>query len=438
MAESFCGLRRSDRLSATEAKMEAIVERCCGLDVHQATVVACVLVGRAGPKALKEVRTFGTTTRELLQLRDWLASEGCTHVGMESTGIYWMPVYAVLEDQFELIVGNAHQIRNVPGRKTDVKDSEWIADLLRHGLIPRSFVPPKPIRELRILLRYRRKVIEARSAERNRLLKLLETANIKLASVVSDVFGVSGMLMLRAIVDGEPTPEQMAQLARGKLRNKIELLAPTLEGRVEEHHRFILRLQLRRLDHADADVAELDARIDQKLEPYAIQHRLLKEIPGVERTLAATLLAELGTDMTVFRSAAHLASWAGVCPGNHESAGKRSSGRTRKGNSFLKTALVEAAISASRKKGSFLKDKYWKLKSRRGPKRAAMAIAHKILVAVFHMLTTGASYRDLGDTFLDQMDASRTLNNLRRRIERLGYSVHLEQLPVPLLPPTPA
>ena len=416
--------------------MEAIVERCCGLDVHQASVVACVLVGRAGPKPRKEVRTFGTTTRELLELRDWLASEGCTHVGMESTGVYWMPVYAVLEDQFELVVGNARQIRNVPGRKTDVKDSEWIADLLRHGLIPKSFVPPKPIRELRTLLRYRRKVIEARTAERNRLLKLLETANIKLSSVVSDVFGVSGMLMLKAIIDGHPTPEQMAQLARGAMRKKIDLLIPALDGRVEEHHRFILRLQLRRLEHADTDVAELDARIDHKLEPYAIQHRLLKEIPGVERTLAATLLAELGTDMTVFGGPAQLASWAGVCPGNNESAGKRSSGRTRKGNIFLKTALIEAAVGASHKKGSYLKDKYWKLKSRRGPKRAAMAIAHKILIAAFHMLATDAPYRDLGDAFLDRLNTSRTIHALKRRIERLGYAIHLEH--TPLAPPTTA
>jgi transposase len=406
--------------------MEAIVERCCGLDVHQATVVACLLVGCAGPKPRKEVRTFGTTTRELLSLRDWLAEQGCTQVGMESTGVYWMPVYAVLEDEFELVVGNAHQIRNVPGRKTDVKDAEWIADLLRHGLIPKSFVPPKPIRELRGLLRYRRKVIEARTAERNRLLKLLETANIKLASVVSNVFGVSGMLMLRAIVDGAPTPEQMAELARGKLRKKIELLAPALEGRVEEHHRFILRLQIRRLEHADADVAELDDRIDQKLEPYAKQHELLKEIPGVEHVLAATIIAEMGTDMTVFHSAAHLASWTGICPGNNESAGKRASGRTRKGNVFLKTALVEAAVSASRKKGSYLKDKYWKLKSRCGSKRAAVAIAHKILTAAFHMLATGANYRELGDSFLDNLDTSRTVHHLKRRIERLGYLVHIE------------
>jgi transposase len=407
--------------------MEAIIERCCGLDVHQATVVACLLIGSAGPKPRKEVRTFGTTTRELLQLRDWLAAEGCTHVGMESTGVYWMPVNAILEDDFELVIGNAQQIRNVPGRKTDIKDSEWIADLLRHGLMASSFVPPKPIRELRELLRYRRKVVEARTAERNRLLKLLETANIKLAGVVSDVFGVSGMLMLRAILEGEATPEQMAQLARGRARRKIDRLAPALEGRVEDHHRFVLRMQLRRLEQADADVSGLDARIASKIEPYAQQHRLLKQIPGVDRTLAAVLIAELGTDMTVFHSGAHLASWAGVCPGNHESAGKRKSGRTRKGNIFLKSALVEAATSASRKKSSYLKDKFWRLKSRRGPKRAAMAIAHKILLSAYRMLATGNSYQELGDSFLDRLDTTRTVNNLKRRIERLGYVVRIER-----------
>src|SRR5881397_440890 len=228
--------------------MEPIVERACGLDVHQATVVACLLAGQAHEKPRKEVRTFGTFTEDLVKLRDWLQSEGCTHVGMESTGVYWKPVYAVLEDAFEIIVGNAHHIKNVPGRKTDVRDSEWIADLVRHGLIAKSFVPPKPIRELRDLLRYRRKLVESRSSERNRLLKLLETANIKLASVASDVFGVSGMLILRAILQGEATPDQMAQLAKGRLRHKASDLARALEGTVEEHHRFLLGFQLRRLE----------------------------------------------------------------------------------------------------------------------------------------------------------------------------------------------
>ena len=411
--------------------MQAVYERCAGIDVHKRTVVVTVLVA-VGQDVLekaavhKQTRTFGTMTADLLELAEWLEALGVTHVAMESTGVYWWPVYNRLEEGRTILLVNPRHIKAVPGRKTDVKDSEWIADLLRHGLIPKSFVPPKPIRELRALLRYRRKVIEARTAERNRLLKLLETANIKLASVVSDVFGVSGMLMLRAIVDGAPTPEQMAMLARGKLRKKMGLLTPALEGRVEEHHRFILRLQLRRLEQADADVVELDARIDLKLEPYAKQHELLKEIPGVERTLAATFIAELGTDMTVFHSAAHLASWAGVCPGNNESAGKRGSARTRKGNVFLKTALVEAAIGASQKRGSYLKAKYWKLKSRCGPKRAAVAIAHKILTAAFHMLSTGTNYRELGDSFLDKLDTSRTVHHLKRRIEHLGYLVHLE------------
>ncbi len=252
--------------------MEPIVERACGLDVHRATVVACLLVGQAHERARKEVKTFGTFTEDLVKLRDWLQSEGCTHVGMESTGVYWKPVYAILEDAFEIIVGNAHHIRNVPGRKTDVKDSEWIADLVRHGLIAKSFVPPKPIRELRDLLRYRRKLVESRTAERNRLLKLLETANIKLASVASDVFGVSGMRMLRAILKGEATPEQMAQLAKGRMRRKASDLARALEGRVEEHHRFLLGFQVRRLEQVDADLALLEQRIDEKLKPYAEFH----------------------------------------------------------------------------------------------------------------------------------------------------------------------
>src|SRR6266852_1814721 len=348
------GQRRRARLS--------IVERCCGLDVHQATIVACLLVGRASQKPRKAVKTFRAMTQDLLALRDWLLSEGCTHVGMESTGVYWKPVHAVLEGAFQIVVGNARHIRNVPGRKTDVKDSEWIADLLRHGLIAKSFVPPKPIRELRDLLRYRRKVVESRAAERNRLLKLLETANIKLASVAANVFGVSGMLMLNAILKDDSSPAQMAQLAKGRIRGKIPELKLALEGSVQEHHRFLLRLQLRRLKRADEDLAELEQRIDERLEPYREQQTLLVQIPGIDRIGAAVMIAELGTDMTVFHSAKHLAAWAGVCPGNNESAGKRKSDRVRSGNAHLKTALVEAANAASHKKGSYLKDKFFRIK----------------------------------------------------------------------------
>lgn len=414
--------------------MEPIIECCCGLDVHQATVVACVLVGGAHQKPRKEIRIFGTKTRELMGLRDWLHDHGVAHVGMEATGIYWKPVYAVLEDDFELVVGNAHHIRNVPGRKTDVKDSEWIADLLRHGLIAKSFVPPKPIRELRDLLRYRRKLVENRSAERNRLQKLLETANIKLASVASDVFGVSGMAMLKALVRGEATPAEMAQLAKKRLRQKLGELELALEGKVEEHHRFILEMQLARLEQLDDHVTKLDARIDAKLAPYREHRERLAQIPGVDRILSAVIIAELGTDMSVFKSAAHLAAWAGVCPGNNESAGKRKKGTARKGNVHLMTALVEAAHAASRKKDSYFKDKFFRLKARRGYLRAAVAIAHKILKAVYVMLSTGADYRELGAAYLDATDARRVTGNLVRRLERLGYDVTITpHLPEPAL-----
>jgi transposase len=407
--------------------MQVIVERCCGLDVHQETVVACLLIGLAGARPSKEVRTFGTMTCDLEALCDWLKAAGVTHVGMESTGVYWRPVYAVLEGHFDLIVGNARHIRNVPGRKTDVKDAEWIADLVRHGLITKSFVPPAPLRDLRELLRYRRKLMESQAAERNRLLKLLETANIKLASVASDVFGVSGRAMLKALIEGNASAEEMAALAKGQLRRKRAELVLALDGKMKEHHRFLLAMQLRRLEAAEQDVAALDLRIAERLEPYRAQHALLMQIPGVDWLVAAVLIAEIGIDMSVFLSAYHLASWAGVCPGNHESAGKQKSGRARKGNVHLRTMLVGAAISAGHAKGSYLKDKYYRLKARRGALRAALAIAHKILVAAYHMLAKGLAYRDLGAAYLDQIGQRRTVANLQRRLERLGYHVTLQR-----------
>jgi transposase len=419
-------LRRRDRLFIEEKEMEAIVERCCGLDVHQASVVACLLVGAPNQKPRKEVRSFGTMTDDLLRLKEWLKSAGCTHVGMESTGIYWMPVYALLEGSFQLIVGNAGHIKNVPGRKTDVKDSEWIADLLRHGLIRSSFVPPRPLRELRDLLRYRRKLVEGQTAERNRLLKLLETANIKLASVVSDVFGVSGRRMLRALLDGTASPEQMAELAKGQLRKKSAQLARALDGRVEEHHRFILAMQLEQLEHGEAFIAKLDARIEDKLLPYQQMRARLMQIPGVDRIGAGVIIAELGIDMTVFPTVQHAAAWAGVCPGNNESAGKHRGAGKRKGNVHLTTALVQAAVCAARKKGSYLKEKFWRLKARRGPRRAAMAVAHKILIAAYHILSRSIDYNDLGPHHLDRVAAGQTKRTLVKRLERLGYRVSLE------------
>jgi len=292
--ELTCGVTVA--FQGREARMQALIERCCGLDVHQETVVACLLIGAAGARARKEVRTFRTVRRELEALRDWLTAAGATHVGMESTGVYWRPVYAVLEGHVELIVGNARHIRNVPGRKTDVKDAEWIADLVRHGLIAKSFVPPAPLRELRDLLRYRRKLIEAQAAERNRLLRLLETANIKLASVMSDVFGVSGRAMLKALIAGSAAPEEMAALARGQLRRKRAALIDALTGGIEEHHRFLLAMQLGRIAAIEADVAALDARIAERLLPYDAEMALLMTVPGVNWLVAAVIIAEIGTD----------------------------------------------------------------------------------------------------------------------------------------------
>lgn len=407
--------------------MEAIVERCCGLDVHQAVVVACVLVGEASKRPKKEVRTFRTLTSDLARLREWLAEHGVTHVGMEATGIYWVPVYAALEGQFEITVGNAMHIKAVPGRKTDVKDSEWLADLLRHGLIRKSYVPPKEIRELRDLLRYRIKLVQSRTGERNRLQRLLETASIKLASVMSDVFGVSGRAMLDAIVKEGYVPADVAMLARGTLRKKAGDLALALDGRVEDHQRFMLGMQLRRLDQVEADIEAIDSRIDDKLAPYRVQFERLQQIPGVDRVVAATIVAELGVDMTVFPTHGHAAAWAGVCPGNRESAGKKKRESTRKGNVHLVTALVQAGVSAGRKKDTYLRAKYWKLVPRIGKQRAAMAIAHKILIAAYQMLRGGIDYVDLGGAYLDKRAEKATSRGLVKRLEGMGYKVTLEK-----------
>jgi transposase len=406
--------------------MEPIIERACGLDVHQETIVACLLVGKPDQRPRKELKTFRTVTQELLALRQWLQDAGCTHVAMESSGVYWKPVYALLEDAFELIVGNAQHIKNVPGRKTDVKDAEWIADLVRHGLIRKSFVPPKPIRDLRDVVRYRRKVVQGRATERNRLLKLLETANIKLSSFLSNVFGASGMAMLHALIEGQLTPQDMAQLAKGRLRNKLADVELALDGRLQEHHRFLLRMQIERLEQANAQVQALDELIHEKLGPYREDAKRLATVPGVSTVVMSELIAEMGTDMTAFQDEARLASWAGVCPGNHESAGKRKRGTKRNGNVHLTTALVEAAQAGIKKKGSYLRDKFHRLKARRGYKRALVAIAHKILIASYHVLRDRTDYRDLGETYLDRLAKHRVTSSLVRRLEKLGYDVRLE------------
>jgi transposase len=408
-----------------EANMEAIVECCAGLDVHQATVVACLNKGAPGKRSGKEVRTYGTTGQELREMRDWLKSAGCTLVAMESTGVYWKPVHAELEGHFEIVVGNAHHIKNVPGRKTDVKDCEWISDLARHGLIANSFVPPRPIRDLRDLTRYRRKLVQAQAAERNRLIKLLESASIKLAGVISDIFGVSGRDMVRALIEGDQSPAEMAQLARRRMKRKQPEIARALDGHIDEHHRFILRLQLQRITAAEADLEQLDQRLSEKLAPYDMEVRLLMQIPGVDWVTAGEIIAEIGVDMSVFLGAAHLAAWAGLCPGSHESAGRQRGGKTRKGNVWLKTAMVTAAIAAAKKRGSYFADKYRRLAAKRGKMRAAVAVAHKMLVAAYHMLANRSDYRELGAGYLDQLHHRRTANNLTHRLRALGYDVQI-------------
>jgi transposase len=407
--------------------METVIERCCGLDVHQGSVVACIIVTDQRRKPRREIRTFGTMTKDLEALRQWLESEGITHVAMESTGVYWRPVYNLLHGSFALIVANAHHIKTVPGRKTDVKDAEWIANLLRHGLINASYVPTPEIAELRDLTRYRRKLVGTASAERNRTLKLLETANIKLATVAADVFGVSGLAMLRALALGATTAEETADLARGRMRRKLAPLAAALDGRITEHHRFLLTVALGRLDAIERDIALLDERIAAKVAPYDRQIGLLMQIPGVDRLSAIAVIAEVGVDLSHWATARKLAAWAGLCPGNYESAGRAKGSGIRRGNVHLKAALYVAASAAARQRGSYLKDKYHRLRARRGARRAGVAIAHKIIVSAWYILTREVPYQDLGGTYLDRLAEHRVTRNLIRRLQGLGYQVTLNR-----------
>jgi transposase len=407
--------------------METVIERCCGLDVHQGSVVACIIVTDQRRKPRREIRTFGTMTKDLEALRQWLESEGITHVAMESTGVYWRPVYNLLHGSFALIVANAHHIKTVPGRKTDVKDAEWIANLLRHGLINASYVPTPEIAELRDLTRYRRKLVGTASAERNRTLKLLETANIKLATVAADVFGVSGLAMLRALALGATTAEETADLARGRMRRKLAPLAAALDGRITEHHRFLLTVALGRLDAIERDIALLDERIAAKVAPYDRQIGLLMQIPGVDRLSVIAVIAEVGVDLSHWATARKLAAWAGLCPGNYESAGRAKGSGIRRGNVHLKAALYVAASAAARQRGSYLKDKYHRLRARRGARRAGVAIAHKIIVSAWYILTREVPYQDLGGTYLDRLAEHRVTRNLIRRLQGLGYQVTLNR-----------
>ncbi len=409
--------------------MDALIERAAGLDVHQGSVVACIILGVAGRRPIKEVRSFGTMRQDLAALRAWLLENGVTHVGMEGTGVYWQPVHAALEGDCTVIVGNASHMRNVPGRKTDVKDAEWIADLVRHGLVRASFVPPPAIRVLRELVRHRKALAGTMAAERNRTLKLLESAGIKLAGVMSSVFGVSGMLMLRALAEGSAAPAAMADLAKRRLRSKIDRLALALDGSLAEHQRLLLRMHIRRLEEIGRDLAEVEAAIHAPMRPFAAPQGLLVTIPGVDALTAAAIVAEIGADMSVFGTAQRLAAWAGLCPANHESAGKQKRRGTRKGNPYLEATLVTAAVCGARTKGTYLRDKFHRLRARMGAKKAAVAIAHKILVAAFHMLQRATAFADLGAEYLDRVDKHRTAKRLVRRLDALGYAVMLRPKP---------
>jgi transposase len=404
--------------------MNVVRERCAGLDVHQKSVVACVRVVTEG-KVTHEVRTFGTTTSELLALADWLAACGCTHVAMESTGVFWKPVWHVLEESFTLVLANAMHIRNIPGRKSDVNDATWIADLLAHGLIRGSFVPTAPIQELRDLTRTRKQLMREIARHTQRLQRILEDANLKLASVVSDILGMSGRAVLDALVSGETNPQRLVALTSDRLHASREVLREALSGRVKPHHRFMLKLHLGQIDGLRAAVAELEGRMEESLRPFRAALERLMTIPGVGQSAAAVILAEIGADMSRFSTAGHLVSWAGLCPRLHESAGKRLSNRTRPGAPWLKTTLVQTAWAATRKNDSYLRAQFLRLKSRRGPKKAILAVAASILTAAYHMLRSDLTYRDLGADYFIRQDKARIARHLIRRLHDLGLDVEI-------------
>jgi transposase len=406
--------------------MEVVHPRCAGLDVHKETVVACRRVAEGG-QVRREVQTFSTTTRGLLTLGDWLAEAGCTHVAMESTGVYWKPVWHVLEGSFELVLANARHIRNLPGRKTDVSDAMWIADLLAHGLIRGSFVPPRPIQELRDLTRTRTQLTRERARHVQRIQKTLEDANIKLASVVTDVLGVTGRAILEALIRGETDPDGLVELRRGRrLKATDEQLGEALAGGVREHHRFLLKLHLDQADAVGAAVERVEARIGELIDPFREQVELLKTIPGVSETTARVIVAEIGLEMDRFPTSGHLVSWAGLCPGNDESAGKRHSTKLRSGAVWLKSALIQAAWPASNRRDSYLRSQYLRLRARRGTKKAVVAVAASILTAAYFMLLRNVTYDDLGSSFLDERDREKTAKRLVRRLQRLGYTVEVK------------
>jgi transposase len=402
--------------------MDIVRPRCAGIDIGKRTLTACVIATDARGAPVKEIRTFGTVTGDLLGLADWLDAAGVTAVAMESTGSYWKPIWNLLEDRFELLLANAAHLKAVPGRKTDVRDAEWIADLFRHGLLRASFIPPRPERELRELVRYRTTLVRERASEINRLAKVLEGANIKLGSVSTNIGGVSGRAILAALSEGTTDPAALADLARGRLRRKHDTLVEALAGSVGPHQRFLMATQLHHLADLDALVESLDAEIKERLRPAQELIERLVTIPGIGRRTAETVLVEIGQDMGRFGSSRQLASWAGMCPGNYESAGVQRGGRTRRGSPWLRTALVGSARSASRTK-TYLGAQYRRLAARRGAKRAFVAVGHTILGIVYAVLTSGRPFDDLGVTYFDRRDAEHVRRRLTRQLEAMGYVV---------------
>ncbi len=405
--------------------MDILHTCCCGLDVHKETVVACLIHPAAQGQRPKEVRTFGTTTAALRELADWLRAAGCTHVALESTGVYWRPVYNVLEDEFTLLVVNAAHIKAVPGRKTDVKDCEWIADLLQHGLLRASFIPDQAQRELRDLTRTRTTLIDERSAAVCRLQKVLEDANLKLAGVATDILGVSGRAILQALVDGNTDPATLADLAMGRLRRKRAALEQALDGRLRAHHRLLITTHLAHIDFLDETIAQLSQEVAERLRPVEAELERLDTIPGVGRRTAEILAAEIGLDMSRFPSAGHLASWAGMCPGNYESAGKRKGGKTRKGSKWLRRALTEAAQAAARNTHCYLAARYRRLVVRRGKRKAAVAVGHTILLTAYYLLVRQDTYHDRSPAQLDAHRRERARQRAVAQLQALGFDVSL-------------
>jgi transposase len=406
-----------------EAIMEVIYPRCAGLDVHKQTVVACVrIAGNGAP--LQEVRTFATTTAELLALADWLESFGVEQVAMEATGVYWKPVWHILEGHFELVLANAAHVKNVPGRKTDVNDAMWLADLLAHGLIRASFVPPVAVQELRVLTRTRKQFVRERSAHVQRIEKVLEDANLKLGVVLSDIMGQSGRAVLQALIDGQDDPQPLAALVSVRVKASRAEVLEALRGHVHAHHRFMLKLHLDHIKALDQAITTIEQEVGSALKPFRAAARLLTTIPGLSAVSAHVVVAEIGVDMARFATAGHLLSWACLCPRNDESAGKRRSTRLRRGGNWLKTTLVQAAWAAIKVKGSYLQAQFQRLRARRGAKKAIIAVAASMLTAVWHMLRDGTEWNDLGAAHFDHADARKTANRLIRRLQQLGYVVN--------------